>query len=128
MDAMTTRPKSVLVCYDGSESAHRALDEAARLMGYGSRLAVASVARNGELMPNAVLSEARERLLQRHLTATYLPLHGDPADELVETAFAIEADLVVVGRRNENRVPRTGLGPVSADVMRRTPCDVLVVR
>jgi nucleotide-binding universal stress UspA family protein len=39
-------------------------------------------------------------------------------------ARAVGADLVVVGRRG---ALRRVLGSVSADVVRRAPCDVLVV-
>jgi nucleotide-binding universal stress UspA family protein len=45
---MTAKAQKMLVCYDGSEPARRALDKAAELMGYGSLLAVANVAPHGE--------------------------------------------------------------------------------
>jgi nucleotide-binding universal stress UspA family protein len=125
---MAARPKKVLVCYSGSESGRRALDAAVEQMGYGSLLAVASVVHGEEHTANLVLSEARERLLERHLTATYLPLLGDPADELVGTAAALDADLVVIGARDRNGRPTLELGPVSSEVVRRAPCDVLVVK
>jgi nucleotide-binding universal stress UspA family protein len=125
---MVARSKNVLVCYSGSEAARRALDAAVGQMGYGSLLTVASVADGQERATNVVLSEARERLLQQHLTATYLPLVGDPADELLETAAALDADLVVIGAHARNGAPASQLGLVSAEVVRRAPCDVLVVR
>ena len=125
---MATQPKRVLVCYDGSEAAEKALDAAADLVGYGSTLAVATVAAEGARTVNAMLSEARERLLQRHQMATYLPLHGEPTEELVNAALELGADLVIVGGRSQNGVLRLGLGPVSADIVQRVPCDVLVVK
>ena len=128
MSDMSARPKRVLVCYDGAEVAERALDAAVGFMGYGSTLAVASVAQDGSETANSVLSDARQRLLQRHLTATYLPLLGDPVEELVDAARYLEADLVVVGRRSHDGATRSSLGSVSGDIVRRAPCDVLVVR
>jgi nucleotide-binding universal stress UspA family protein len=125
---MTARPKKVLVCYSGSEAARRALDAAVAQMGYGSLFAVATVAEGDERKANVVLSEARENLLERHLTATYLPLLGDPADELVDTAAAVDADLVVVVQRAGNGKPTSELGSVGAEIVRRVPCDVLVVK
>lgn len=116
---MRDRPRKILVGYDGSEAAQRALDAAAGLAGYGSTLAVVSVAANGGGAGR--IGGARERLLRRHVTARYLEPVGDPAEMLVETARALEADLVVVGRRRN-------LGSVSAEVVRNAPCDVLVVR
>jgi nucleotide-binding universal stress UspA family protein len=125
---MAIPPRRILVGYDGTEAAHRALDTAVSLVGYGSTLAVASVAPYGTRTADVVLSEARERLLQTHVTATYLPLLGQPADELVDAACVLGADLVVVGGRNKNGILRLELGPVSADVVQRAPCDVLVVK
>jgi nucleotide-binding universal stress UspA family protein len=126
MSRMAAQPRRIVVGYDDSESARRALDRAADLTGYGSALAVVSVAPTGGEMSAAALESARERLLRRHVTATYLQPVGEPAAELVGTARELEADLVVVGRRNHS-LRRLVLGSVSADVVRSAPCDVLVV-
>jgi nucleotide-binding universal stress UspA family protein len=138
---MAVRARSILVGYDGSEAAERALDAAAELAGYGSTLAVVSVARSPEdgrieyaADPDpgghsrSLLREARERLLRRQVTARYLEPVGEPAEMLVEAARELDADLIVVGRRNQNALQRLVLGSVSAKVVRRAPCDVLVVR
>jgi nucleotide-binding universal stress UspA family protein len=126
MRLMASQARRIIVGYDDSESARRALDRAADLTGYGSTLTVVSVAReDGELSASA-LERAREQLLRRHVTATYLQPVGEPAAELVGTARELEADLVVVGRRSHS-LRRLVLGSVSADVVRRAPCDVLVV-
>src|SRR5688572_16996842 len=108
---MAGRSRNILVGYDGSAASRRALDAAADLAGYGSTLAVVTVARRhendtaaGALDPETtvqcerLLAEARERLYSRQLTARYLEPVGDPADKLVETASKIGADLLVVGR------------------------------
>jgi nucleotide-binding universal stress UspA family protein len=125
---MVVRPKRVLVGFDGSDVSRRALDAAAGLMSYGSSLAVACVTSEDSHTANFVLSEARERLLDRQLPATYLPLLGDPAERLIDAARDVDADLVVVGSRSHNGTVRQVLGSVSDDVVRRAPCDVLVVR
>lgn len=122
-----SRARSILVGYDGSASAERALDAAADLAGYGSTLAVVSVNADGWGDGRRALARARERLLRRQLTAQYLEPVGDPAAALVETARKLDADLVVVGRRKRS-VQRLVLGSVSSKVVRRAPCDVLVVR
>ena len=71
--------------------------------------------------------DAHARLLDRHVEARYHETSGEPADQLVEKATQLGADLVVVGRRNRNPL-RMLLGSVSSRVVRRAPCDVLVVR
>jgi nucleotide-binding universal stress UspA family protein len=126
MSRMAAQPRRIVVGYDDSEPARRALERAADLTGYGSALTVVSVAPTGGEMSAAALESARERLLRRHVTVTYLQPVGEPATELVGTARELEADLVVVGRRNHS-VRRLVLGSVSADVVRSAPCDVLVV-
>jgi nucleotide-binding universal stress UspA family protein len=47
---------------------------------------------------------------------------------LVEAAATRSADLLVVGRRDQGALKRLVLGSVSAKVLDRAPCDVLVVR
>ena len=121
---MAGQPRQILVGFDGSEASQRALDVAADLVGYGSTLAVVHVRRVGS-PPDRTVDLAREYLLRRHLTARYLEACGHPAKEIVAAARAVSADLVVVGRKNAlERV----LGSVSGSVVRRAPCDVLVVR
>jgi nucleotide-binding universal stress UspA family protein len=122
---MAARSRRIMVGYDGSEASRRALDAAADLVGYGSTLTVVTV-QNGEL-DGSVAREARDRLQLRNVQARYSEPSGEAAEQLVESARRFEADLVVVGRRNRNPL-RVLLGSVSARVVRRAPCDVLVVR
>lgn len=124
---MSAQPRNIVVGYDGSDASRRALDAAADLAGYGSRLAVVSVAPHPVSENGGPLADARERLLRRHVEARYLEPFGEPAEALVATARELEADLVVVGRRKSS-LQRLVLGSVSAKVVRRAPCDVLVVR
>ena len=119
------RSRRIMVGYDGSDAAGRALDAAADLVGYGSTLTVVTV-QTGEV-GRSTGSDARDRLRVRHVEAHYREPTGEPGEQLVESARELGADLVVVGGRNLNP-PRTVLGSVSARVVRRAPCDVLVVR
>jgi nucleotide-binding universal stress UspA family protein len=116
------RPRRIMVGYDGSDAATRALDVAADLVGYGSTLAVVTV-RTSEF-DDWVTEEAREQLQRRLVEAGYHEATGEPAKELVKKARELRADLLVLGRRNGNAL----LGSVSSKVVRRAKCDVLVVR
>ena len=122
---MAVQPRRILVGYDGSDASVRALDVAADLAGYGSSLAVVTV-RTGSV-DGATAAAAREHLLRRHVVARYHEPSGEPAEELVEKAKELDADLIVIGRRSRKPL-RAFLGSVSARVVRRTDCDVLVVR
>jgi nucleotide-binding universal stress UspA family protein len=113
-----------MVGFDGSDAATRALDTAADLTGYGSTLAVVTVVAEGAEHATA---SARELLQRRHVEARYHEVSGEPAEQLVKKAHELGADLIVVGRRSRSPLRRL-LGSVSARVVRRAPCDVLVVR
>jgi nucleotide-binding universal stress UspA family protein len=133
--------KRIVVGYDGSDAARRAVERAAELAGYGSTVTIVGVApsvyRSG-LPPLAdpddverarrLLEDARAHLVARHVTVTTRHPIGDPAQQIVAAAEELGADLVIVGTRNGNAVGRLALGSTSTSVLHRAPCDVLVVR
>jgi nucleotide-binding universal stress UspA family protein len=112
---MAARPRRIMVGYDGSDGARRALEAAADLVGYGSTLTVVTV-QTAEVGPS-VASDARDRLRHRHVEARYQEPTGEPVDRLLAAAGELDADLVVVTRSNS-----------SARIVRSAACDVLVVR
>lgn len=122
---MAVRPRRILVGYDGSDASRRALDAAADLVGYGSTLSVVTV-KNGDV-GSCAAGDAHEQLRRRNVEARYHELSGEAAEQLVEKATELGADLVVVGRRSRSSL-RSLLGSVSSRVVRSAPCDVLVVR
>ena len=115
---MPARAQTIVVGYSGSEASLRALETAAALIGYGSRLTVVTVPSAN--VDGKAVDTARDLLLSRHVAARYLEPLGDPVEKLVESASDVGADLIVVGR------DRSG-GSVSADVVRAASCNVLVV-
>lgn len=52
---------------------------------------------------------------------------GEPADALIQTAEAVQADLLVVGNRGMSGVRRFVLGSVPNRVSHRSPCHLLIV-
>lgn len=121
---MAAIAKKIMVGYDGSPVARRALERAAELAGYGSTITVVNVAssdRGGRL-----LADAREHLAMRHIRAHVIERSGDPAEALIDTATSEDADLLVVGRRNGGEP--FALGSVTDRILQEAPCDVLVVR
>lgn len=125
---MASHARRIVVGFDGSEPAWRALEAAAELVGYGSTLAVVAVVEEGTGDARAALADARERLLRRQVAATYVQRVGEPARELVEAARELEADLVVVGSSTGAPPGGSVPGSVGGEVVRSAPCDVLVVR
>jgi nucleotide-binding universal stress UspA family protein len=137
--------KTIVVGYDDTEPAKRALQRAAELAGaLGGKLVVTSVApvhipighgTTGPLDPtdspemhDDELKAAAAVLQGLGVEAEYVPAIGEPADTIVELADGREADLIVVGTRELGIIQRLlGHQSVSASVARHAHCDVLIV-
>ena len=114
---MAAQARTILVAYDGTDVAQRALAAAAKVAGYGSTLTVLGVARNGDT-GRALLADARERLLRLQMPARYLD-SSEPAEEV---ARDLSADLLVIGRS-----PGGEQAALLDAAVRGAPCDLLVV-
>jgi nucleotide-binding universal stress UspA family protein len=135
--------KTIVVGYDETEPAQRALDRAADLaVAFGSQLIVTSVAPVlvGSREMSAVdptdppeqhkeeLEHARTTLEGRGITARYELTVGDPASAIVELADTAGADLIVVGTRQPSLISSILGVSVSGAVKRKAHCDVLIVQ
>jgi nucleotide-binding universal stress UspA family protein len=134
---------TIVVGYDESEPAKRALARAAELAkALGGKLVVTSVARAfvpaghglGPLDPIDTIEEHDDQLshaaafLAKHgLEGEYVTALGDPAHEILTIARARDADMIVVGTREPSLLSRLLGLTVSGAVQRRAPCDVLIV-
>ena len=131
----------ILVAYDGSESAQRAIDQAAALAN-GSPISVISVA---ELLPQfgragamlvpeeeeerlRELEEAKAALTAKGVEAHVVERRGEAASMIIDEAEKEGVDLILMGTRGMNAVDRWLLGSVSTKVVHHAPCNVLVVR
>jgi nucleotide-binding universal stress UspA family protein len=131
----------IVVGYDGSEHARKALARAADIAN-GATLAVVSAVHVEGFLGGAVspvdpaeaeartkaLAEAREYIEGRGVKADFIEGTGNPGDVLVQEAEESGADLIVVGTRGRNAPKRLALGSVSTNVLHHSKCDVLVVR
>jgi nucleotide-binding universal stress UspA family protein len=132
----TSRP-NVIVGYDGSEPAQRALEHAADLAGRGGSVTVIHVIASQSLSSRLVtvsereqaaqdrlLREAERTLVRRGVKPNIVAAVGDPATEILAAAEAIGAGVIVIGRRSRRHLVRTSL---SSTLVRRAGTDVLVV-
>jgi nucleotide-binding universal stress UspA family protein len=133
---------SIVVGFAGSDAAERALERAADLAGSEGRVVVVTArptAAQSPLTPEPILdapspTEQRE-LLQRSRTllegrgadASFVAMDADPAEALVRVARSEDATLLIVGQTGSGFVTRALLGSTAENVLRHTPCDVLVV-
>jgi nucleotide-binding universal stress UspA family protein len=135
--------KTIVVGYDETEAAKRALDRAADLAeALGEKLVVTSVAPVMLSMPRgtgpidptdtpddhrAELEHARAQLQGRKVEAEFVTALGEPADTILELAEERQADLIVVGTHEPNVLERLLGQSVSQSVARRAHSDVLIV-
>jgi nucleotide-binding universal stress UspA family protein len=132
----------IVVGYDGSEAAERALLRAADEAGeWDTVVVVTTTARvysagpaaepllEPSAEPSELLAAAKATVAARTSIAhvVLVARRGDPAEELLEVARAASADLVIVGRWGKDFVARTLLGSVASRVVEQASCDVLVV-
>lgn len=141
----------VLIAYDGSTSAEQALGLAGGIpWPAGTTLRIVTVIEppllylgpplGAETVIAAELDEDLTAYAQEHVsdaarrlrsggrTVEGIVLHGRPASTLVEEATRSRADLVICGSRGHGQIASLLLGSVSAEVVDRAQCPVLVAR
>jgi nucleotide-binding universal stress UspA family protein len=134
--------KSIVLAYDGSEAAKRALERTAELANGAAVTVVSAV----HVMPPAgragvtvdqdeveerrgELAEASSFLESKGIKSQTVELHAmDIGKAVVDQAKEGGADLIVVGTGQKNVAQRLILGSVSTKVVHEANCDVLVVR
>ena len=138
----------IIVATDGSPSADRAVDAAAKLAKVtGAGLIILTIGGNmsgeelrqlataeGDLSmeleraANMILDRARQRALHEGLSEVKLQSGwGDPAETIIEVVQRENADLLVVGRRGRSRLSSLLLGSISQKLASLAPCKVMVV-
>jgi nucleotide-binding universal stress UspA family protein len=134
--------KSILVAWDGSEHAKRALTEAVDLARtQDARLTLLTVATPLYVWPGYVppisqadLDSAAEKILAEGeaLVPEGIPVSGrtaagHPGTELLKRAEAADHDLIVMGSRGRGAVRSAVLGSVSHFVLNHTTTPVLII-
>jgi len=139
----------LLVGYDGSDNAERALNRAIDLVKQaGGELRIAVVAdtmsyatyagtaalykrfneqtlQNSVYLAKAALDKAKSAGIKNVYASNE---EGQPADMILTLATEYKSDLIVVGRRGVRGLERFLLGSVSTGVINHAKCDVLVVK
>ena len=124
--------RTIVAGTDGSATAARAVDKAARLAKItGARLVlVSAVSREAPSTEEAegILRAARESAAARGVNAEIRFPEGRPGEVLSGIAAETGADLIVVGNVGMGRFRRFSLGGVAEQAAHTAPCDVLIVR
>lgn len=140
----------VLVAVDASAGSHKGV-QLVRAMGwpYDTTVRLFSVAEPGGWIPPGPDMPVTGGLVGEREVAAYLQgqqialiedfpdtgltaeanvVTGRPGDAIVDEAKRFAADVVVVGSRGHGRIATLLLGSVSAEIVDRAPCPVLVAR
>jgi len=140
--------KNIVVAYDGSENAKRALDVAIDLAKrYEARLTIIEVIDTSVLVgmglgpiPSEVINEmynkakkdveeAKEKAINSGVkNVEVVNIEGDPATAIMDYAGKAGADLIVTGSRGLSTVKRIFLGSVSSRIIHEAKIPVLVVK
>lgn len=75
----------------------------------------------------AKLNEALTSVIERGVAATALQFEGDIADTVLKKLETLNADLVIMGTHHHSALYNLFIGSVTADILGRAPCPVLVV-
>jgi nucleotide-binding universal stress UspA family protein len=143
--------KSIVVGTDGSETATKAVRQAADLASsVGAKLELVSAyepvpaqrlsderrqapedlqwAINPREDVDATLEAAAAVAREAGVEVDVYARQGDPADAILDVAEEREADLIVVGNKGMTGAKRFLLGSVPNKVSHHAPCSVLIIR
>jgi nucleotide-binding universal stress UspA family protein len=139
--------KHILIAYDGSENAKRALNFAISLAkSYNAKLDIVEVIDTAALLSLGLaplpsnliesvqakaksdIEEARKKAEDAGVRAEGIILEGDPANTIVEYAMKNNVDLIVTGSRGLSTIKRIILGSVSTRILNESKVPVLVVK
>lgn len=137
--------KKILIAHDGSKSSEKALKKAFQIAeAFGSSVTVLSVI--PELYLTELMEMDRARILDTMAKETGKMMEkiktktkgvkslktvikqGDPADEILNAAEKIKADVIITGSHGRHGTQRFLLGSVSSKIVDHAGCDVLVVK
>lgn len=136
---MSAQLKSILLAYDGSRPAHRALELVADMAAaFEATVTVVSVVPvypgpagidplDDRTLHQTELREAREVLQERGVRTVGFAPSGDPARVIEKIAKEGEYDAVVLGSRRLGLVGRMLWGSTSQYVAGHVPSTVVVV-
>lgn len=137
--------KKILIAHDGSKASEAALKKAFEIAEkFGSSVTVISVVPElylTELMKMDrlrildTLTDEAEKTMKKIRTKTIgskpvktIVTQGNPAEEILETAKRIKADLIVTGSHGRHGAQKFLLGSVSSKVVDHAPCAVLIIK
>jgi nucleotide-binding universal stress UspA family protein len=135
--------QKILLAFDGSSDGREALVQAENLASAcGATVhllaiidpsesmliveAMSFIPDNQRFVIQAVLDEGVKRLRGAGCTAISELKYGKPTEQIILSAREINADLIVVGHRDQGTLARWLNGSVGESILHQPPCSVLV--
>jgi nucleotide-binding universal stress UspA family protein len=120
--------KRLVLAYDGSERASRAMRAAAEFSTVlGAPLTVVTIARDLKL-GERTLNEARTYLESYSIKPEFKLIPGHAHEEIIRFLRDSDADLLFIGAYGHSRVIEMVIGSNTEYVMRNSPCPVFLSR
>lgn len=141
--------EKMLVAYDGSEGADKALERAIYLAESGDEIMLIAVVVNEPTMSSYIenwssesagakameqidlaISEAKRRLsiAGKACAITGFVRRGNAAEEIIKAAQEFKSTLLLIGHRGQSRISKFPIGSVAEKVATHAQAPVIVVR
>ncbi|HDD57370.1 MAG TPA: universal stress protein [Thermoplasmatales archaeon] len=142
MEEKKSSMKRILVGYDGSEGAEKALAKALTLIEENGEIILLAVipSKSEKSFVDAdaykLAKERAQQLLQEKLDSiksenfiiTPIIERGDAAEKIIDTASKKECDLIILGRHGHSEISPSTLGNVAEKVVTHAHKPVMVVK
>ncbi len=120
--------KKILVAYDGSEKANKALQMAGFFAAKLKRPVLVLTVHDNEQIRNKYLQEAKTYLDSYEIAVTLKGTEGSPEKEILTIAQSDQCDIIIMGAFGHSRIREAILGSITEHVMRHATLPVLLVK
>jgi len=128
----------IIIAYDGSENAKRALFFTLKLIKKEDEINLVTVVKEAPRSPEQKIIQEREEAMEKqkevikdlegYKVTTEVLESPDVTDALIEYCSKINCDLIVTGSRGLTGLKRTIMGSVSSSLISKSKVPVLVVK
>ncbi|HEB37592.1 MAG TPA: universal stress protein [Thermoplasmatales archaeon] len=134
--------KRILVGYDGSDGAEKALNRALELIEEDGELILLAVIPSREeksfvdsdaykmvkLKADEMIRKKIEEIGEKSFSIRGIIEKGDAADKIIEVANRLNCDLIILGRKGQSEIRPDVLGSVAEKVVTHAYKPVMIVR
>ena len=120
--------KKILVPYDGSSHAKKALNQAISLAQCSDGATILNSTIPADDDPDQVDMAEVEKLIPENTPHKVLLEMGEPVPMLLYLAGEIGADLIITGSRGRGALKSLFMGSVSSGILKNAKCPVFIIK